>query len=93
MLIAHLPADAATRAALDEGAPWGLNEHLLAAVLDTLRAGNWQRGGGKSARPKPIPRPGVDQQRTRHLGTTDLDPAVVANYLAQLAPPADAGAN
>lgn len=39
---------------------WRVTDHLLAAVLDALHGANWQRGGGKGQRPKPIKRPGVD---------------------------------
>lgn len=39
---------------------WGDQEHLLAGILDTVRGGNWQRGGGKGQRPRPVPRPGAD---------------------------------
>ena len=39
---------------------WGLQEHLLAAVVDATNIGVWQRSGAKkSARPRPVPRPGV----------------------------------
>lgn len=46
-----------------EGPPvlWTITDHLIATAVDALHAGNWQRGGGKGHRPKPIPRPGVDQ--------------------------------
>jgi len=30
---------------------------LLAAVLHSLQGANWQRGGGKGTRPKPVTRP------------------------------------
>ena len=46
------------RAALGEQAEWGATEYLLAAAVDALHAANWQRGGGKSQRPEPVPRPG-----------------------------------
>jgi len=47
------------RAILGADAEWGTQEHLLALAVDTLNAANWQRGGGKGRRPKPIQRPGV----------------------------------
>lgn len=40
-----------------ESARWGPAEHLLALAVDVLAGANWQRGGGKGAKPKPIPRP------------------------------------
>lgn len=36
---------------------WSMNTHLLALIADVLAGANWQRGGGKGKRPKPIPRP------------------------------------
>lgn len=36
------------------GDDWTLDQHLLAVIADRLGAANWQRGGGKGARPKPI---------------------------------------
>jgi hypothetical protein len=42
---------------------WDTVEHLLAAVVDLLAAGNWQRGGGKGPKPKPVPRPQADGRR------------------------------
>lgn len=82
----HLPADAACRRVLDDGAGWGLSEQLLAATLDTLRGANWQRSGGRGAKPKPIPRPGAGP-RTEVHGRPDAEPAQVADYLARFAPP------
>lgn len=47
---------------------WGLQEQLLAAIVDELRAANWQRAaagakkGSQPPRPKPIPRPGLGQK-------------------------------
>lgn len=41
---------------------WTGTEHLLAGVLDTLRAISWQLGGGK--KPKPLERPKTGQQHT-----------------------------
>ena len=38
-------------------ADWDLNALLLRAVEFQVRAGNWQRGGGKARRPKPIDLP------------------------------------
>ena len=59
-MIVYLPPDSATmRAVLGPPDPWGLAEHLLAVIADALHGANWQRGGGKGKRPKPIPRPGV----------------------------------
>ena len=48
---------------------WTTGDHLLAAAVDALASGNWQRGGGKGKRPKPIPRPGSEDEGSRTLGT------------------------
>lgn len=54
---------------------WGLPEQLLAATVDTLRAANWQRAGGKPKDfPWPIPRPGVEPDtKTRGREPIPLD--------------------
>jgi hypothetical protein len=88
VLVRHLPADSATRRTIDsDGAVWGLQEQLLAAAVDALSAGNWQRGG-KGPRPKRLPRPGVDSKQRRHFGRpTNHSPHEVAEYLARFKPP------
>lgn len=63
-----------------------MNEQLLALAIDTLRHGNWQRGGGKGAKPKPVPRPGAQKgSETRH-GRTDRSPDEVVAYLDRFRP-------
>lgn len=47
---AALGTDVAQAAALDV--------QLLYLVVDLLAGGNWQRGGGKGSKPKPMKRPG-----------------------------------
>lgn len=47
----------------DGESAWQIQEHLLALTADVLALANWQRGGGKGTRPKPIPRPGVEAQK------------------------------
>lgn len=56
-LAAHLPPGSAVFRALGVDAAWTMEAHALAAISDGVAAGNWQRGGGKGARPKPAPRP------------------------------------
>lgn len=52
------------RAQYPDEAVWGHQEQLLALIADYLAAGNWQRGHGKkNDYPKPIPRPGVEQDK------------------------------
>ena len=61
-LAAHLPRDSATMLAVaprQEAEYWTADTHLLAAVLDALAGANWQRGGGKGGRPKPVRRPKI----------------------------------
>lgn len=61
-----------------EDAEWSIDTHLLASAVDALRAGNWQRGGGKGKRPKPVERPGKDDQNKKTYGgsrTVPLDEA------------------
>ena len=68
--MSNLPPDSATVIAATGGTSlWGLQEHLAAATVDLLAAANWQRGGGKGVKPKPLKRPGgsrtysVDEMR------------------------------
>lgn len=47
---------------------WDETNHLLAAIADGINIANWQRGEGKkNTFPKPINRPGV-QDDTKHYG-------------------------
>lgn len=59
---------------------WGLNEQLLASVVDVLNRANWQRAQGKGPRPKPIPRPGV-RPLARKVGGTTLVPLAEAQRI------------
>jgi hypothetical protein len=58
------PSSALYRELQPEAEAWGLTEQLLASATDALNLANWQRGGGKGARPKPIKRPGIDNGET-----------------------------
>lgn len=50
------------RAQYPDESVWGHQEQLLALIADNLAAANWQRAQGKKQDyPKPIPRPGVEQ--------------------------------
>ncbi len=75
MLIENLPDDSATGRALSgaTGAEWTTTDHLLAGIYDTLRVANWQRGGGKGRRPKPIPRPGDNEPQVITGGSYSVD--------------------
>mgnify|MGYP001148205467 CR=1 FL=1 len=63
------PGSAFLRSLAGEDAEWSLTDHLLASVIDVLNAANWQRGGGKGSRPKPVSRPGVKDKGSEHFGT------------------------
>lgn len=52
----------------EEAAAWRLEHHLLALVIDLLAGANWQRGGGKGTKPKPLQRPGVKDDSTERIG-------------------------
>ena len=72
VLIEHLPRDAAlVRELHGETAEWGLTEHLLAAAVDELAAGNWlfvsanrDEHADPPERPTPVPRPGIEDAET-----------------------------
>lgn len=55
------------------GDDWTMTDHLLAAVIDTLQAANWQRTDGKGQVPKPIPRPGAKSSQTHHTTLAELE--------------------
>lgn len=61
--IGHLPPGAALWRVLDSPRQWGWVEHLLAAIEARSSQGNWQRGGGKGQRPKPMKPPGKANQQ------------------------------
>jgi len=66
VLLRQLPAGSALSRSTT-GTSWSQEDELLAGILDTLRSGNWQRGGGKGPRPKPLRRPG--SKSTKTIGT------------------------
>lgn len=87
VLIRQLPRESATaRSQIGPVAEWTVGEYLLAALLDTARHGNWQRGGGKGQRPRPVPRP---TERPIQMGRTNRSSAEVKNYLARFRPQRD----
>lgn len=54
------------------GEHWRPRDQLLAAIVDILQVGNWQRAGKKSApKPKPIPRP-WEKPKGRTLGARPI---------------------
>lgn len=84
-VVTNLPRTSAlARSMHGEAVAWDTTDHLLAAAVDALNAGNWQRGGGKGRRPKPIPRPGESKRGSgRTLGTASLTPAELDLLLAR----------
>jgi hypothetical protein len=70
VILQNLPRTSAYgRAKCGDDAEWGLLEQLSAMVSDRLDVANWQRANaGKktpSAKPRPIPRPGVKDDRAK----------------------------
>ena len=59
--------------------PWPIPAVLLASILDSLRAANWQRGGGKGAKPKPTKVPGYGPTEKVYGQSRPLDE--VQSYL------------
>ena len=54
-----------------EIADWTMSVQLLARIADLTAQGNWQRGRGKGAKPRPIPRP--VQKRRIGSGSMSVD--------------------
>lgn len=62
----QLPRESAlARATVKEHSQWDVIAYLLALLVDSTAMGNWQRGGGKGSKPKPVPRPGADSGNKR----------------------------
>ena len=57
---------------MGDAAEWGVSDHLLAGIFDTLQGANWQRGGGKGRRPEPIERPGGKKRHSDVNGVDDM---------------------
>lgn len=58
---------------LGDRADWTVTDYLLARVAHLLAQANWQRGGGKGARPKPVrPPDGKPHQGRRDRGAEAL---------------------
>lgn len=78
--IHYRPLDSALSRSIDgEESLWGLAEQLLAAIADRIEAGNWQRGGGKGSRPKPIMRPGVGPKKT-NVSSRSFDSMTIEEF-------------
>ena len=58
VLAMQLPAGSQTWLSCGYDNAWTLTEHLTAAVVDALNAGNWQRAGdAKAKKPAQVKRP------------------------------------
>lgn len=69
MLVEYLPRESAYAREVHPTTEWSAAEYLLASTVDLLSSANWQRGGGKGKRPKPLPRPGEKPTSTRYGST------------------------
>lgn len=81
VIVRQAPAGSAIARSVDpEKAAWAGGEvtaHLLAAAVDLLAGGNWQRAGKKNAaKPKPVPRPGEKAKGT----VIGADPIPAADF-------------
>lgn len=64
MLLKNSPKDSAfVRSVSGDDSGWSVTDHLLALVVDHLAIAQWQRGGGKGPLPKPLKRPGTENER------------------------------
>lgn len=62
MVVREAGQDSAVgRYALGEAHGWQASEELLAGILDAVNGLLWQGGGGKGAKPKPVPRPSASR--------------------------------
>lgn len=70
VLVKFVPPDSPLARAIEPArSAWGLQEQLLAGIFDVLRFANWS---GKGDKPKPLPRPGVEDQTTKKLGSGSM---------------------
>lgn len=63
---------------------WTLQHHLLALIIDVLREGNWMQtedGQKGRRRPKPIPRPGVEDPDSKKFGSAKMSMAEAKAWL------------
>lgn len=80
---ANPDTSAVGRLSRGDKAGWRHAEELLAVIVETLRDANWQRQGNKTAqRPKPVPRPGVEPEGTKHFGT---EPVTIKEFRERMA--------
>lgn len=74
MFLNNLPSDSAFQRSLaGDAGLWTTTDYLLASVVDFLAQANWQRGGGKGQRPKPIERPGTRKRIGTAMSIEELN--------------------
>jgi len=72
VLAMQLPAGAQTWLSCGYDNAWTLMEHLTAAVVDAINAGNWQRTGDpKAKKPEPVKRPSDLRKQDVAAGRND----------------------
>jgi len=97
-LIKGLVEDPRSNTSVAIGGPWNFDRLLLAAAIDDLRLNNYILAAANSPKgknplplPKPIPRPGVEEQpsnqTTKRFGKTTKTPDEVKAILASFNPP------
>ncbi len=98
VLIKGLVRDSSTNTSREIGGPWDLETLLLAAAVDDIRLNNFilaavnsPKGKNPLPMPKPIPRPGVEENSpnttVKKFGATDKTPEEVREILASFNPP------
>jgi len=84
-LVRFLPPDSALSRVRDPAPLWSPESYILAIVVDHLALANWQRGGGKGKKPKPLQRPGeVESKQEIKLDRFDTPAAFDAWHEAQM---------
>lgn len=84
--IKHAPPSSALRAVTDPLAEFASPTAMMSALaLDALHGANWQRGGGKGARPKPVLEQLRKQaEKRREAVEDDMNPSQAADVRAEL---------
>lgn len=81
----YLPSTSAlARSIHGDQALWSTQDHLLALAVDALHAANWQRGGGKGKRPRPVPRPGEQDKGRKRFGTGRMSLDVARTFFERV---------
>lgn len=89
VIVHQSPADSAIARTLSPDLMWGLPEHLLAAMYDTLRVLVWQNtkdGKRNRNRPEPLTRPGISSKDKTTLGNGSMSLDEAEAWLAKRNP-------